>query len=69
MSFALPAGLGQNPAAVALGIAALGLLYFVASPYLSGDARAEKRRQAVAAPRAKRIGNEAVFGVRTNITF
>ena len=45
--------------AYGLGIAALGCLFFVASPYLSGDIKAEKRRQTVAAPRAKR-GNERV---------
>ncbi|WP_255721888.1 type II secretion system F family protein [Lichenibacterium dinghuense] len=46
--------------AYGLGIAAVGCALFVASPYLTGDIKAEKRRAAVATPRAKRIGAERV---------
>ena len=51
---------GSTAATYGLGIAALGCLLFVAAPYLSGDIKAEKRRAAVAAPRAKRVGAERV---------
>ncbi len=43
-----------------LGVAALGCVLFVVSPYLSGDIKAEKRRMTVAAPRAKRAGERVV---------
>ena len=56
----LPALDGSTAMAYGFGIVALGCLAFVASPYLSGDVKAEKRRQAVAAPRAKRVGVERV---------
>ena len=36
------------------GVAAAGLAVYVALPYLSGDIKAEKRKQAMQAPRAKR---------------
>ncbi len=36
------------------GVAAAGLAVFVALPYLSGDIKAEKRKEALQAPRAKR---------------
>ena len=55
-----PALDGGTAIAYGLGVAAMGCLFFVASPYLSGDIKAEKRRQVVAAPRAKRVGNERV---------
>ena len=38
----------------ALGVMALGCVFFVASPYLNGSAKAEKRRQALQAPRGTR---------------
>ncbi len=56
----LPALDGSTAMAYGLGVVALGCLFFVASPYLSGDVKAEKRREAVAAPRAKRVGVERV---------
>ena len=56
----LPALDGSTAMAYGLGIAALGCVFFVASPYLSGDIKAEKRRHAVAAPRAKRVGVDRV---------
>ncbi len=56
----LPALDGSTAMAYGLGVAAVGCLLFVASPYLSGDIKAEKRRQAVAAPRAKRVGVDRV---------
>lgn len=57
---AFPALAGGNAMALGLGIAALGCLFFVVSPYLSGDIKAEKRRQALAVPRGKRVGVERV---------
>ena len=38
----------------AFGVLALGCVFFVVSPYLNGSAKAEKRRQALQAPRAIR---------------
>lgn len=46
--------------AYGLGVAAVGCVLFVASPYLSGDIKAEKRKQALQVPRAKRSGERVV---------
>ena len=46
--------------AAGLGFTALGCVLFVLSPYLTGDIKAEKRRQTVAAPRAKRSNERVV---------
>jgi len=43
-----------------LAIVAAGCALFVASPYLSGDIKAEKRKAAIQAPRAKRPGERVV---------
>jgi tight adherence protein B len=56
----LPALNGNTAVAYGLGAAAIGCLAYVASPYLTGDIKAEKRRQTVAAVGAKRVGNERV---------
>ena len=42
-----------------LGVLALGCVVFVLTPYLSGDIKAEKRRAAVATPRARRSNDRA----------
>lgn len=60
MTFPLPKFDAQAATAYGLGVAAVGCLLFVAAPYLTGDIKAEKRRAAVATPRAKRIGAERV---------
>ena len=46
--------------AYGLGVGAVGCVLFVLGPYLSGDIKAEKRRDAVGAPRAKRSVDRAV---------
>ena len=59
----IPAFPALNPStamAYALGVAAVGCLLFVASPYLSGDIKGEKRRETVAAVRTKRSGSDRV---------
>ena len=55
-----PAFNQSTAAAYALGVAALGCILYVASPYLSGDIKGEKRRQTVAGVRTKRVGTERV---------
>ena len=54
MTLAIPA-IDQHTALIyGLGLVALACALVVVSPYLSGEVKAEKRREAVAAPRAKR---------------
>ncbi len=43
-----------------LGVMAVGCVVFVVSPYLSGNVKAEKRREAIQAPRARRPGERVV---------
>ena len=60
MTFAIPTVDSHSAAAAGLGIAALGCMLFVVSPYLSGEVKAEKRRQAVAVSRTKRSNERVV---------
>ncbi len=46
--------------AYGFGVGAVGCALFVLSPYLSGDIRAEKRREAVGIPRTRRSIDRAV---------
>ncbi len=43
-----------------LAVVAVGCVLFVASPYLSGDIKGEKRQAAIQTPRAKRSGERVV---------
>ena len=43
-----------------LGVLALGCVFFIASPYLTGSAKADKRRLALQTPRASRGDSRAV---------
>ncbi len=45
---------------VLLGVVAVGAVVFVAYPYLSGDIKAERRREALQAPGAKRADSRAL---------
>ena len=56
MTLSFPTLDAHTALAYGLGVAAIGCLLFVASPYLSGDIKGEKRREAVGAIRTKRDG-------------